>query len=363
MLKRTLIAAATALSFAQPALAADDIMTKPWDDIVAQAKEEGQVVWYNWFLQPRFREFVKGFEEEYGIEVTIPDGTNEGNFNKFLAERDRPEGDIDVMSVPGDALSKFDPTTYFLGPLGTLPDFDKLRTEINSGDGKGYAVAYWGNQTGLAYDPTQVEFADLPQTFDDLTAWMTAHPMEFAFNDPQGGGAGKAFVQIAVRSKVSDADLKAEKFDAGWDWFKSQKDNYGYTASNADSLTRLNGGEFHLVVAWEDHLAGLQKKGEIDKRMKFYIPKFGMPGGGNAVGIPANAKHKHAALVFVNWLTSAKVQEMLATQLGASPVNSAAKGVPGGVPAEQRAYSVDWLAADTTDAISRQFLEKVVLGQ
>ncbi|WP_180897285.1 ABC transporter substrate-binding protein [Martelella soudanensis] len=343
--------------------AADDLTSKPWDEIVAQAKQEGEVVWYNWFLQPKFRELMKGFEDEYGIKVTIPDGTNDGNFNKFLAEHNRKTGDIDVMSVPGDALAKFDPTAYFVGPLDILPDFANLRTEINNGDGQDHAVAFWGNQTGFAYDPTAVDEATLPQSFEEVTAWIKDHPMAFAFNDPQGGGAGKAFIQMAVRSTVSDAEIEAGNFDGAWAWFASVNGDYGYTASNADSLTRLNGGEFHLVPAWEDHLAGLQKKGEIDKRMQFYIPEFGMLGGGNAVGVPANAPHKAAGLVFVDWLTSAETQDMFAAEMGSSPVNASAKGVPGGVPPEQRAYSRDWLSAATTDDITRQFLEKVVLGQ
>lgn len=363
MSKPILSAAVAVFLLGGPALAADPILTKPWEEVVAQAKQEGEVVWYNWYLQPRFRELVKGFEEKYAIKVTIPDGTVDGNFDKLLAERGRPEGDIDVISVSGDRLPKFDVTAYFMGPLDGLPGYAKLRTKINGGDGKGYAVAFWGNQTGLAYDPTRVDEAKLPQSFDELTAWIKANPEAFAFNDPRGGGAGSAFVQSAVRSIVPEADLMAGNYQAAWSWFAANKDSYGFTASNADSLTRLNGGEFQLVAAWEDHLAGLQQKGEVDKRMKFYIPKFGMPGGGNVVGIATNARHKAASLVFIDWLTSAETQDLFARELGSSPVNSDAKGVAGGVPIEQRANSRDWLPVERSDAIKNQFLEKVVLGQ
>ncbi|SHN08983.1 ABC transporter substrate-binding protein [Roseibium suaedae] len=363
MLKHTILAAITAAFLASPSHAADDLLSKPWDDVVAQAKQEGEVVWYNWFLQPRFRELTKGFEDKYGIKVTIPDGTVDGNFSKFLAERDRAEGDIDVMSVPGDRLAQFEPATYFMGPLDPIPGFDKRRTKINGGDGKNYAVAYWGNQTGLAYDPTQLDEAKLPQSFEELNAWIAENPQAFAFNDPRGGGAGSAFIQSAVVNTSTPDDIKGANFQPSWDWFAANSENYGFTSSNADSLTRLNGGEFQLVAAWEDHLAGLQQKGEVDKRMKFYIPKFGMPGGGNAVGIPANAKHKAAALVFLEWLTSAETQDLFAKEMGSSPVNSDAKGVPGGVPAEQRAYATDWLPIETTNAVKAQFIEKVVLSQ
>lgn len=353
----TALLAVTTTGFAQ-----DDLFKKPWSEIVAQAKHEGEVVWYNWFLQPDFRAFAKDFEKEYGIKVTIPDGTSDGNLNKFLAEKDRPEGDIDVISIAGDQLPKFDVAIYFFGPLDTLPEYKSLRTRINGGDGKGYAVAYWGNQTGLAYDPMQIDETTLAQTFEELSAWIKENPMSFAFNDTRGGGAGNAFLQAVVRNTTSQADIDAGNEEAAWAWFAANTDNYGFTASNADSLTRLNGGEFKIVAAWEDHLAGLQRKGEIDKRMKFYIPKFGMSGGGNVVGIPANAKHKAAALVLIHWLTSAATQTALAARFGSAPVNAEATG-SGSVNADQRAYATDWLPVKQTDQIKAEFLEKVVLGQ
>jgi len=361
MNRRMVLALAAALTMGAPAMA-EDILTTPWDDIVAQAKQEGEVVWYNWFLQPRLRELVAGFEEEYGIKVTIPDGTDAGNFEKFLADGQRPTGDIDVMSLPGDKLPKFDIAAYLMGPLDILPGHEKLRTQINGGDSKGYAVAYWGNQTGFAYDPTRIEEADLPQTFEDLTAFIDANPMAFAFNDLRNGGAGKAFMQAVVRSTVAQNDVTSGNYQAAWDWFIGHRDNYGFTASNADSLTRLNGGEFVIVAAWEDHLASLQKQGEVDTRMKFYIPQFGMPGGGNVVGVPQNAPHKAAALLFISWLTSAETQIMLSQEMGIAPVNADAVGQGGGsVTAEQRAYSIDWFPVPIADPLQAEYLEKVVL--
>ena len=197
----------------------------------------------------------------------------------------------------------------------------------------------------------------------ELTAYIQANPLQFAFNDLRKGGAGNALVQAAIRSTVSQADIEAHNFGAAWDWLNTYKDMYGFTSSNADSLTRLSGGEFTIVSAWEDHLASLQKAGEVDKRLKFYIPKFGMPGGGNVVGVPTNAAHKAAALVFISWLTSAKAQIMLANEMGTAPVNADAVGQGNStVTAEERSYSVEWFPASTLgNPIKAEYLEKVVL--
>jgi putative spermidine/putrescine transport system substrate-binding protein len=338
---------------------ASELASKPWEDIVAEAKAEGQVVWYQWYTQPKFRELVREFENAYSIRVTIPDGTSDGNLSKFLAERDRPQGDIDVISIGGDQLSKFDVTAMFAGPLTGLPNYSQLRTKINGGDGKGYAVAFWGNQTGFAYDPTRISAAALPQSFGEFTEWIKQNPLDFGFNDPRGGGAGNALIQAVVRGTVGNGDLELGNYRAAWGWFTSNKQNYGFTASNADSLTRLNGGEFQIVAAWADHLAVLQQKGEIDKRMQFYIPRFGMPGGGNVVGIAANAKHKAAALVFIDWLTSAATQERLHSEMGALPVGGAS---PSAASTTQQTYSTDWLPVKQTDAIKSEFIKEVVLA-
>ena len=43
----------------------------------------------------------------------------------------------------------------------------------------------------------------------------------------------------------------------------SKKDALIRTASNADSLTRLNDGELVIVSAWQDHLFSLQNKVQL----------------------------------------------------------------------------------------------------
>jgi len=152
MLSR-LIATATAAVLATGAFADSDLLNMSWDEIVAQAKAEGEVSWFVWYFQPRYREVAKAFTEEYGIEVVIPEGTHEGNIEKFLAERDREAGDIDVLAMGTDRIDLFDPTEMAIGPLqGVLPEGPNMRTEVGGHDGQGYAFGYWGNQTGVAYD-------------------------------------------------------------------------------------------------------------------------------------------------------------------------------------------------------------------
>ncbi|MCY1666703.1 extracellular solute-binding protein [Rhizobium sp. SL86] len=347
---------------------AKDLSQMNWDEIVAQAKEEGQVNWFHWYFQDRFREQVKAFEAEYGIKVTIPDGDGKANMDKMLAERSRPQGDIDAISLGGSALQTFKAEELLYGPLKpVLPDGTRLRYSIEGTDNKGYAPAFWGNQTGIAYNPARISVAELPHTLDEFVAFMKQNPGELGFNT-ENGGSGPAFIESVARAMVKDIDYtqgasapdKIAKLAPAWTWFKDHRDGYIITASNADSVTRLNGGEFKLIAAWEDQIAGLQRKGEISNDIKMYIPSFGMPGGGNVVAIPANAKHKAAALVLINWLTSAKTQTEFAKSFGIAPQHPDADSSVGLIPAADRAFSTVWAAKPFGDDIKKAFISRVL---
>lgn len=346
-----------------------DLQAMSWDEIMAQAKLEGSLTWFQWYLQPAFREFVVTFQQEYGIEVVITDGSLDANKNKLLAEKNRPIGDIDLISLGGDTLATIDPAEFLYGPLvSTIPGGEKLRTRVMGSDSRGYAFVFWGNQTGIAYDPQKINAADLPQTMEELGLWMKSNPKDLGFNITNGG-SGPSFIRSIVKNTVSGVDFsdgtitpeKREKLAPAWKWFSDLEGTYIITASNADSLTRLSDGEFTLVPAWEDHLAGLQKKNEIDKRIKYYIPEFGMPGGGNVIGIPANAPNKAAALVFLTWITSAEIQSQLNEVFGSSPQHPDASGEFALVPTSQRINSTDMVPKPFQDDIITTFEENVSL--
>ena len=116
-----------------------------------------------------------------------------------------------------------------------------------------------------------------------------------------------------------------------------------------------------MVPAWEDHLAGLQNRGEVRKEIKFYIPEMGMNGGGNGVAIPKNAPNPAAAAVFVNWLTSPETQSMFNKDFGTAPMNTAADDSFALVPNEQRAFRQVWGAQPFRGEVEASFIDNVIL--
>ena len=231
-----------------------------------------------------------------------------------------------------------------------------------------YAWAYWGNQTGIAYDPEQIAEADLPQTLDALEAYFTANPGMVGFNY-ENGGSGPSLIQNVARNlapevNFEDGAVDDEKLAAltpVWEWFLKNTDGYVITASNTDSLQRISAGEFAMVAAWEDHLFNLQGQGEVDSRIKFYIPQWGANGGGNSNVIPANAPNPAAALVFMNWVSSPETQTKFNEVFGAAPMNSEADDSKALVPNEQRQYSKIWPQNPFGGEVTNAFIENVAL--
>ncbi|WP_299507815.1 extracellular solute-binding protein [uncultured Roseobacter sp.] len=365
MLKKLALSVAVA-ALAAPAIA-QDLSSMSWDEIVAQAKEEGEVNWFVWYLQDDFRGAVKAFEEEYGITVNIPEGTQAANNDKLLAERDREAGDIDVMAFSFNQVAVWDLPSLFMPLSDVLPEDVGRTYSLNGSDAGGYGVGYWGNQTGISYDPAKISEEALPQTPEDFAAFWAANPGKFGFNYEKGG-SGPSFYQNIFRN-LTDVDYESgeqsdEKLAAtqpGIDFFNEHAENYVVTASNADSITRVSDGELWMAPGWEDHVAGLQRKGEVRSEIKFYVPAMGMNGGGNAVSIPVNAPNPAAAAVLINWLASPETQTSFNVNFGTAPLNAAADSSNALVPADQRANSRPWPAKPFRDDLEQKFVEDVIL--
>lgn len=363
VLKTSLVSMAVA---ATTSVLAYDVSSMSWSEIEAQAKKEGKVNFAVWYLQPGWREFVKDFESEYGIKVRIPEGTADGNRNKLIAESKLEKGKMDLVALGAAHVQLFD-LEKTLMPLDKLPDYKRLKTVSEGFDSRGYAVTFWGNQSGIAYDPTRINESELPQDFEQLSNYIVKHPNEFGVNDPNGGGSGGRFIEAALRNfslqyEGETLDQDSPQWKNTWNWFNQYKESITITGSNADSITRINDGELVLAPAWEDHLAGLQKRGAITDRLKFYIPKFGMSGGANFVSIAKNAKNPAASLVFLNWLTSAEAQTKLNAKFGVAPQHPDADDSAALVPQNMRQYSTTPLNVFYEKEVKKQFVQKVLMN-
>lgn len=354
--KLTALALATVPFMMSSVSYANDLANKSWAEIEAQAKKEGNVTVSIWYLQPQFRTFVKQFEDQYGIKVRIPEGTVDGNINKLFAEKNQAKGKMDVIALGAENLHNVFKNEV-VADISFFPDFEKRNHKLQGVDLGKFAVGFWGNQTGFAYDPLKISEEKLPQSWADVEAYLKANPKKFGYSDPNGGSSGTAFIQRTIINVVGDYNYQTQEVDrdqvtkwaTAWQWFRDNNGNLTRTASNADSLTRLNDGELDIVSAWQDHLFSLQKQGAITGRLKFYVPKFGMPAGGNAMVIAKNAPNPAASLLFVHWISSPEIQAKLSESFGVRPLDNASGG-----------DDVVFFVRPSTKAIVEAFTKEVV---
>lgn len=360
--------AATATAAATTA----DLLTEPWDQVVAQAKAEGQLSFYAWWGEDFWKEAAKEFTDKYGIAVNVVIG--DGTVNKMLAEKDQAAGTVDVDLIGGGDVKTATDASLFYGPIfPSLPSSSLITAQLaqyqEGVQTNGYLVPIYRNQTGFVYDPDKV--ATPPQTWDEFVAWIAANPKGFAYADPNKGGTGQAFVQAVISNLTGGIDkykgdtevdpAKVANWNLAWDWLNANNPNMNVTLSNSESLDLVNQGAASMAVLWDDDTLAAVAKGTIFKRAKMYIPTFGLAGGGDTAGIPKNATHKAAGLLFLDWLTSTAIQELMNKTVGSTPSRTDITDLPTVLPEDQRKNGTTWVPAPYKLLLQSDFTKFVLL--
>ncbi|GMO42086.1 MAG: extracellular solute-binding protein [Treponemataceae bacterium] len=340
-------------------VAEKDYSSMSWDQIVAEAKAEGALVFYSWYGGEHWIDAGKEFEKTYGIKTTIVIGDAAANANKVVAEAKQQYGTIDAMMIGGDYITPlfelgcFYPYTQKLLP--NTPKLDpKMLRSVEGLKNNGELIPLLRNQTGILYNPANV--SSPPQTWDQLTAWIKANPKRFGFNDPSKGGSGQSFVQASIAALMGGLDqyrddaaadpAKIAAWSAVWAWMKSMEPYWTYTTSNNDSISRVNSGEFWMTVAWDDDTLVNLKSGNLFKDAKLYVPEFGLAGGGDCAGVLNNARHKAAGLLFLQFLTEPEQQLKMNERIGAFLARTDLATEIQLLPESQRQqYGVAWIPA------------------
>jgi putative spermidine/putrescine transport system substrate-binding protein len=358
---------------AQPAATQKDYLNMSWDQIVAEAKQEGELTFYMWWGEEYWKSAAQKFEEKYGIKANVVIGDN--NVDKLLAEKDNATGTIDAQAFGGESVKTVIDAGILYGPIlpkmPAAPNLDPRLSSYQEGvETKGYMVPLYRNQTGLLYDPDKISTP--PQTWDDLVKFIEENPKQFAFCDPNKGGTGQAMVIAAVNNLTGGLDqykadteldpAKVESWSAVWDWFNANEDKYILTASNNESIDLLNQGAVSLIIAWDDDTQIAFSKGTIFKRAKMYVPEMGFPGGGDSVGIPKNAPHKAAAMLFIDFLTSPEMQVEMNQVIGSYPARTDVAIENALLPEEQRQqYGISWYPAPYKAYGNENFTKEVLM--
>lgn len=363
-------------SGAQSSASFDELMAMDWAAIEEAAKAEGEVTFTVWYNEAGFTELLKLFTDKYGIKVNMVISDEEAVVQKALAEKDGKVGTLDVAVVPNTVKTLLDAKIMYGPIMDKMESADLLDpglSQYQEGvDHQGYVVPFYLNQTGFLYNSNKFSPADLPQNWDDLNAYIQANPKKFGICVPEKGGSGQAFTMLAIQEITGgleqyygdiDADeSKTASWEKVWAWFNENEDKITLTTSNNDSISRLNQGELDLIVAWTDDTAVARAAGELGDQAVMYIPEMGTAGGGDTLGVFANAEHKAAALLLVNWLLSNEAQEAAASLLNVIPARTDIPAPDTGLTAEDMSHRTSWVPVAYKTKFIQDFTT-YVLGQ
>ncbi|MDR2258766.1 MAG: extracellular solute-binding protein [Treponema sp.] len=352
-----------------------DYLSMTWDQIVAEAKAEGSLVFYTWWGEEHWIEAGREFEQQYGIKTTIVVGDAAANANKVIAEGKQQAGTIDAIMIGGDYLKPIMDLGLFYTPITrVMPNIGKLDPKlleyVEGIKNNGELIPLYRNQTGILYNPARVP--NPPQTWDQLITWIKANPKRFGFNDPSKGGSGQSFIQSAIgeltggldqyRGDLEAVSSKMTSWNTVWDWMNSMEEYWTYTVSNNDSISRLNDGEFWMTIAWDDDTQLALKKGSLFKESILYVPAFGLAGGGDCAGVLKNARHKAAGLLFLHFLTEQdqqlKMNERIGSYLARTDLTSSVQLLP---ETQRQENGVPWIPAPYKREFIDQFVKNVLM--
>jgi iron(III) transport system substrate-binding protein len=302
--------------------------------LLAQAKQEGKVVWYTTFADSDVNDMISAFQKAYpGIKVEALRLSADQLPSRLVTEQRGRKYNADVISADCEPV-------YQLIKVGTLtpyqvPQKPPLPAQLKNLP-PGYGNAVYILTSAIAYNPQAVKAQHLqvPTSIEDLTkpAWKGRFSI-----DPSAINWYESLISAMGHTKALDL-------------VKKLGDNSPrLVESHTQSLTEVQAGEpLASVNAYAYKAAALAKK--TPGRMAFSNtdPE---PTAAALAEIAKNAPHQAAAKLFMDWIMSSQGQASVVgitnhTSLDANAKNDTTVWNPA---KWKPAWSMPVITADTYD--------------
>jgi iron(III) transport system substrate-binding protein len=277
-----------------------------------KVQESKELVIYSGRGQVLIQKLVDDFEAESGIKVNVRyEKSTQALASRLLSEKDQTQADVFFAQDSGylGALAK-------KGVLEKLPENVLTTVEDYNRDSNGFWVATSGRARVLVFDPRKYQESDLPDSLAELT------------NPKYAGIVGWAPSNASFQAHISALrHLWGEEKTKSWleSMAKIQPRVY---PKNSPQVRGVSSGE--IGIGWVNHYY-LHKLQASDPKLEAKNYSFRAEGdAGNlmmlsGVGVVKGAKNKDAALQFVNYLLSPKVQERFTSELYEYPTHPKVK--------------------------------------
>src|SRR5439155_21269698 len=285
---RLIAAASAVLAYAAPAPAAEIT-----PELIAKARQEGQITYYTDLIVDQIvRPLTAAFEAKYGIKVAFTRGDSQVNSIKLLNEyrAGRVIADVFGLTSAMEVLIEAGAVRQF-----TAANAEELPPQYR--DPEHYWVASHLFVLTPGINTSLVPVAHRPKSYDDLLLPYWKGRMAWKMNDLSGGPGFIGNVLTHMGEERGMAYLRK---------FASQ-DIKVLNASARAVLDQVIAGEYAMALQIFNHHAAISAEKGAPVDWVRLSPATVTPG---LVGLPKNAPHPNAGLLFVEFMTSKEGQQI-----------------------------------------------------
>jgi iron(III) transport system substrate-binding protein len=262
-------------------------------ELIAKAKQEGQITYYTDLIVDQIvRPLTSAFEAKYGIKVAFTRGDSQVNSIKLLNEyrAGRVMADVFGLTSNMDMLIASGVVRPF-----TAANAEELPPQYRDPE------HYWVSSHLFVLTPgvntNLVPAAQRPKSYDDLLLPRWKGKMAWKMNDLSGGPGfvGNVLTHMgeergmAYLHKLAGQEIKL------------------LNASARAILNQVIAGEYPMALQIFNHHAAISAKKGAPVDWVRLSPATVTPG---LVGLPKNAPHPNAGLLFVEFMTSKEGQQI-----------------------------------------------------
>lgn len=262
-------------------------------DLMAKAKAEGKIVIYSTLAERMFAPAKKAFIEDTGLEVEHINLITPRLYARATSEFTAGKLVADWVDTTDPLLTRELVKVGVLGRPHKVPSFDALPVGDRDSEGNWYTM--FRTPIILGVNTAVVAEKDMPKSWNDILDPKWAGKIGTASID----GGGSWFHAFAY--------LRDEISEDYWKKLAAQKPKI--YPSSAPMLADMLRGETSIAF---NAPASIITQIEAGAPVTAIFPEEGASAYATTGGITTTAPHPHAAMLFVNWLTSKRGSTVIA---------------------------------------------------
>ena len=260
--------------------------------LVNGAKKEGKVVWYTAMAGGSYKDLARAFEAKYGIAVEAYRGASRDLIAKMLAETQAKKYLMDIVESSPPLLMLMRAMNR-LTPF-SLPHLAKFAPDAKEEAGKN--TVYWATDResymGFAYNKNKLTAATVPKNYDGLLNPALKGRMAFVTTD-----TGSRTIGAMVRIKGEEFVKKLRGQDLTMHSVSAQALNDMIISGEVEASPTI----------FRNHALVAAAKGAPVA----WVPMDIVPASAGSAGLSSQAAHRHAALLFLDFLFAPEGQKIL----------------------------------------------------